>query len=59
MSETVFQDHQPVLLAEDFRVCIEKVKERLHIVCGGKLEISSAPGRGTRITIILPKENEA
>ena len=40
-------------------VGIENVKERLHIVCGGKLEISSAPGRGTRITIILPKENEA
>ena len=46
------QDERP-------HVGIENVKERLHIVCGGKLEISSAPGRGTRITIILPKENEA
>ncbi|MBR3333471.1 MAG: histidine kinase [Clostridia bacterium] len=40
-------------------VGIENVKERLRIVCGGKLEISSVPGRGTRITIILPKEHEA
>ena len=40
-------------------VGIENVKERLRIVCGGKLEISSVPVRGTRITIILPKEHEA
>ncbi len=39
---------------------IDNVKERLKTICNGRLEISSAPGRGTRITMILPrKENDA
>ena len=39
---------------------INNVKERLKTICNGDLEISSAPGRGTRITMILPrKERDA
>lgn len=47
----------PAALPEDERgrVGLRNVRERLAQVCGGTLEIESAPGRGTTATIILPK----
>ena len=36
-------------------VGLQNVRERLEQVCGGRLDIRSAPGRGTAATIILPK----
>ena len=44
---------------ERSHIGIENVKERLRIICNGKLRIQSVPGQGTRATIILPKESEA
>ena len=40
-------------------VGLPNVRERLEQVCGGSLDIQSAPGRGTVATIILPKRQEA
>lgn len=37
-------------------VGIKNVRDRLHRLCGGGLEIQSAPGAGTRVTIKLPKQ---
>lgn len=37
------------------RVGIRNVRERLQSVCDGCLEIVSAPGEGTTVTIIIPK----
>ena len=34
------------------------VSKRLEILCGGKLRIDSAPERGTKVTILIPKERE-
>ena len=31
------------------------VQERLQRICGGRLNVESAPGKGTRATMILPK----
>ena len=39
-------------------VGIQNVRERLHYMCGGRLRVDSAPGRGTTATIILPREAE-
>ena len=35
---------------------LKNVRERLRHVCGGELRIVSAPGKGCRVTIELPKE---
>ena len=35
---------------------IRNVRERLDRICGGTLSIDSAPGRGSIVTILLPKE---
>ena len=40
------------------RVGIRNVRERLQSVCGGRLEIASAPGKGTTATIIIPKTRQ-
>ena len=37
-------------------VGIRNVRERLDRICGGTLSIDSAPGRGSIVTILLPKE---
>lgn len=37
-------------------VGLANVSERLRSFCGGELRIDSAPGRGTVVTVILPKE---
>ena len=44
---------------ERSHIGIDNVKERLRVVCSGELRIMSAPGQGTQITIVLPKEKEA
>ena len=40
------------------RVGIRNVRERLQSVCGGRLQIVSAPGKGTTATIIIPKTRQ-
>ena len=37
-------------------VGIANVRERLRAICGGELILSSEPGKGTRATILLPRE---
>ena len=44
---------------ERVHIGIDNVKERLQAICNGELRIQTAPGQGTRATIILPKEREA
>ena len=39
-------------------VGIRNVRERLQRICGGKLEISSEPGKGTLVRICVPKKGE-
>lgn len=34
---------------------LKNVQERLQRICGGRLNVESAPGKGTRATMILPK----
>ena len=34
---------------------LRNVRERLQRICGGRLNVESAPGKGTRATMILPK----
>lgn len=48
----------PGQVSQDGRshVGIENVRKRLEMMCGGTLEIDTAPGVGTRATIKLPKE---
>lgn len=38
---------------------IKNVRERLSRICGGKLDIASEIGRGTTVTIALPKAEES
>ena len=38
------------------RIGLQNVRKRLRQVCGGGLRIDSAPGKGCRVTIELPKE---
>ena len=49
-------DHLPTELGH---VGIENVRGRLTRICGGRLEIRSAPGEGTTAIMILPKEGNA
>ena len=37
-------------------VGLQNVRERLAQMCGGSLRVESAPGAGTAVTIILPRE---
>ena len=37
-------------------VGLRNVRDRLKLVCGGRLLLRSAPGQGTTATIVLPKE---
>lgn len=48
----------PMQPKEDGRthIGISNVKERIRILCGGSLNIESAPGKGTAATIMLPKD---
>ena len=48
----------PALLeyGDSSHVGIKNVQDRLRRLCGGRLEIQSAPGSNTRVTILLPKE---
>ena len=50
----------PERMPEDDRVHVGlvNVQRRLHYICGGRLEIDAAPGRGVRATMIIPKEGE-
>ena len=41
---------------DSVHVGLKNVQDRLARLCGGKLEIQSVPGKGTRVTIKLPKE---
>lgn len=35
---------------------IDNIRQRLEIICSGSLEIESTPGKGTAVTVHLPKE---
>jgi len=58
---TVFDDgvgFDPSRVPEDGRshIGVENVRERVRRLCGGEVQIDSAPGNGCRAAIILPKE---
>lgn len=44
---------------ERIHIGIENVRERLKAMCGGTLEIISAPGKGTKAVITIPNSEEA
>ncbi len=44
---------------ERSHIGLKNVRERLAQMCGGSLHIASAPGKGTRVTISIPKEASA
>ena len=37
---------------------LKNIRGRLEVMCGGKLEIQSAPGQGSSIRLAIPKENQ-
>ena len=39
-------------------VGVQNVRERLARMCGGSMSVESAPGKGTTVTITLPKEGQ-
>ena len=43
------------VLEERGHVGIQNVQKRLWMMCRGTLEISSNPGKGTTVSIMLPK----
>ena len=51
---------EPDVLPDDGRphVGLANVRERLWLVCGGELRIESELGRGSRVTIVIPKSEE-
>ncbi len=51
---------EPGRKPEDGRshIGLENVRERVRRLSGGELLIDSAPGRGSRVTIVLPKERD-
>ena len=51
-----FDSAEPPKDALRSHVGIENVRERVKNMAGGTLDIVSAPGKGTRVTISLPKE---
>ncbi len=38
---------------------ISNTRRRLEVLCGGTLTVNSAPGKGTRVLICIPKKEEA
>ena len=44
--------------ADGSHVGLHNVRERLRTVCGGDLSIESAPGSGTLVRIVLPKDRQ-
>ena len=44
-------------IGKDGHIGIANVKSRLAAMCGGRLEIASAPGNGTTAIITIPKED--
>ena len=44
--------------ADGSHVGLHNVRERLRTVCGGDLKIDSAPGSGTLVRIVLPKDRQ-
>lgn len=40
------------------QVGLKNVEERLRLICGGSLELASAPGKGTCVTLRIPKRSE-
>ena len=47
----------PSALEQGDRVGLRNVRERLRETCGGTLELSSAPGEGTAVTVRIPSRN--
>ncbi|MBR1477707.1 MAG: histidine kinase [Lachnospiraceae bacterium] len=51
----------PEMLADDehYHIGLQNVRERLMQICKGSLELEALQGRGTKATIILPREKES
>lgn len=43
---------------ERIQIGLKNVEERLRLLCGGSLELASAPGKGTSVTLRIPKSSE-
>ena len=50
-----FDPEQPPKDPDRSHIGLRNVRERLAQMCGGTLNIASAPGKGTRVTITIPK----
>ena len=47
------------LLDDKKHIGIRNIRDRLKVMVGGKLEIESTPGVGTKVLITIPKEGQA
>lgn len=43
---------------EHIQVGLKNVEDRLRLLCGGSLELASEPGKGTAVTIRIPRNQE-
>lgn len=43
---------------ERIQIGLKNVEERLRLLCGGSLELASEPGKGTAVTIRIPRKQE-
>ena len=46
------------LLDEKKHIGIRNIRDRLKVMVGGKLDIESTPGVGTKVLITIPKEGK-
>ena len=53
-----FDTTKPLDKSRD-HIGIANIRERIRMMCGGRLDISSTIGVGTTITITIPKQEEA
>ena len=42
-------------LSEETHVGLRNVRDRIEQMCGGTMDVNSEPGKGTRVTLMIPE----